>query len=220
MDIGSFLAEFVEDHPDAVTGRIAETNRMTMLNKTDQGRWRRGVQVNSVLYNVRAPYIFYVSSRYTGSPRDPRQSGTWLQIIQAPIKVGMDLNSLKRALMGDIKIWCNCPDFKFHGLNYIVTKAQDVVPAGGVPASKQFFPQVTNIRVPPKIRNPRQEGMLCKHLYSTLSKLSADAVRVHKELSKGTPSPDDKNVKSPDRNDDEKDKSGRGPQNQAGRTTT
>ena len=56
----------------------------------------------------------------------------------------------------DIKVACSCPAFLYWGYKYITYKSQaGIDPEGRVPV----------------VRNPRQEGMLCKHILAVLSYL-------------------------------------------------
>jgi hypothetical protein len=65
---------------------------------------------------------------------------------------GIDLRLLSTKLMheGDIHVHCTCPAFQYWGMHYIATKYKSVYGHG------------ENKR--PGVRNPRERGLLCKHL--------------------------------------------------------
>jgi hypothetical protein len=80
---------------------------------------------------------------------------------------GNDLNKVRDALKGDIKVMCDCPAFKWWGWQYIATQ-------------EGFkFGQPQNIY--PKIRNPKLTGSVCKHLENVLLILPFLAPRIVKE---------------------------------------
>lgn len=57
-------------------------------------------------------------------------------------------------LASPIRVHCNCPAFLYWGFQYISYKKG----YGLVPEHRR-----------PRVRNPRQQGFLCKHLYAVLS---------------------------------------------------
>lgn len=56
----------------------------------------------------------------------------------------------------DILVYCDCPSFLYHGYAYIATKL-------GFGVKREMRP--------PRIRNPRLKGSVCKHLVAVLTEL-------------------------------------------------
>ena len=76
-------------------------------------------------------------------------------IISSPsITEETTTNDLKQILQReDIKVACSCDAFLYQGFKFITYKAQaGIDPEGRVPV----------------VRNPRQKGMLCKHILAVL----------------------------------------------------
>lgn len=78
-----------------------------------------------------------------------------------------DLNRVRDAIKGDIKVMCDCPAFKWWGWQYIATQRD----------YKYGSPQ----NIFPSIRNPRLRGSVCKHLENTLLVLPFLAPKIIKE---------------------------------------
>lgn len=74
-------------------------------------------------------------------------------------KSGVDLRKLGSRLMDvcDLKVKCTCPAFLYWGFKYITTKRDTVY---GEPEQRR-----------PKIRNPKEYGIVCKHLQLVLNQL-------------------------------------------------
>jgi hypothetical protein len=70
-------------------------------------------------------------------------------------------------LNGDISVFCSCPDFLYRGYKYMGYKT-----GYGIYKENRF----------PKIRNPRLEGTVCKHMIAVLQVLSSNWVRINKDL--------------------------------------
>ena len=61
---------------------------------------------------------------------------------------------VKLFMFGDISVFCSCPDFKYRGYKYMAHSM-----GYGIYKEERF----------PKIRNPKLDGSLCKHLIAVLS---------------------------------------------------
>lgn len=70
---------------------------------------------------------------------------------------GSDEEKLELALAGDIKVGCTCPDYSYGGWKYIGT---------------QLDYSTHRENRPPDIRNPKQEGTVCKHIGHILSNIN------------------------------------------------
>lgn len=78
-----------------------------------------------------------------------------------------DLNKIRDAIKGDIKVMCDCPAFKWWGWQYIATQK----------GYKYGRPQT----IYPTIRNPKLTGSVCKHLENVLLVLPFLAPKIVKE---------------------------------------
>ena len=61
---------------------------------------------------------------------------------------------------GDVKIYCSCPDFTFFGFKYISNELDYSI------SGKKYKEDR-----PPKLRNPKEEGSVCKHCLHVLTKI-------------------------------------------------
>ena len=90
----------------------------------------------------------------------------WEEIGRDP-----DFNWMERARMllwvGDIRLHCSCPSFLYWGYQYICT----VLDAAIYP-EERF----------PRIRNPQERGIVCKHLNRVLRVLPFHAGQIAREL--------------------------------------
>lgn len=69
---------------------------------------------------------------------------------------GTDEEKIRIALDGDIKVHCTCPDFRYGGFQYMGT---------------QLGYSSKALEIPAPVRNPRDEGTVCKHLKFVLSRI-------------------------------------------------
>ena len=74
-------------------------------------------------------------------------------------KSGLDLRKLATEIFddADVKVSCNCPAAKYWGFDYIQTKRKS---KAGEPETRR-----------PRIRNPHEYGVACKHIQSVLDAL-------------------------------------------------
>ena len=68
---------------------------------------------------------------------------------------------------GDIRVFCTCPSYKFHGFQYIDTQRD-----AAIRAENRF----------PEVRNPHLRGTVCKHLLKVLQVLPFNAPKIAHEL--------------------------------------
>ncbi len=62
---------------------------------------------------------------------------------------------------GNLNIFCNCPDFKFKGYKYISNELEYNIDGKKYEEGRE-----------PKIKNPKQEGTLCKHAIAVLDRIN------------------------------------------------
>jgi len=63
------------------------------------------------------------------------------------------------SLAGDLKIGCECPAFLYWGYKYITTELD----VNAIDPESRF----------PKIRNPKLDGVMCKHCYKAITKFGS-----------------------------------------------
>ncbi len=86
---------------------------------------------------------------------------------------GSDLDKLSAALGDDVRVHCTCPDFRYGGFQYVGTQLDYSL------RTEDRFPSV---------RNPKEEGTVCKHLTYLLGQLDhyTDDVAADIARSRGT----------------------------------
>lgn len=75
------------------------------------------------------------------------------------------------AIDGDIKVNCDCPSFLYHGYKYIMTQLDGVLGDG-----ESRYPEV---------RNPKLQGVVCKHLYLALKALGTSWMTIASDIDRG-----------------------------------
>ena len=72
-------------------------------------------------------------------------------------------------LSGDLQVYCSCPDFKYRGYKYM--------------GYTQGYGMFRELRYP-KVRNPKLEGSICKHLIAVLNNVGFNWNVIAKEMRK------------------------------------
>ena len=118
---------------------------------------RKKVLTGSEYSNARITKYLHRTKNFTFRIKDYNVD---LRLIEYPViskLKGSDAEKLDVALKGEVKVHCTCPDFGYGGWQYIGTQLD-------------FSTQKENR--PPDVRNPNQEGTVCKHVGHIVSKLS------------------------------------------------
>lgn len=76
---------------------------------------------------------------------------------------------VRLALTGDIKISCTCPAYLYFGYKYITTQ----VDANASEPENRF----------PKIKNPKLQGVMCKHCYAAMEVVTRNWTLIAKDIS-------------------------------------
>lgn len=126
-----------------------ELKARELMNKSDIRSASRSSKVRSSFEKVSDNEVYFSVSSQTNPGKKH------IVILSSPsITEDLSLNDIKRVIQEeDIKVACSCEAFLYQGYKYITYKAQ----AGIDPEGRE-----------PKIRNPQQRGMLCKHIISVL----------------------------------------------------
>ena len=108
--------------------------------------------ISARLYKVENRTVFYTVTSGSGN----KQYLVKIQLTDLDLS---NLDSLEDALQGNIKIYCSCDAFLYHGYKYIAFKAK----SGIEPETRA-----------PKITNPNMQGMACKHILVALQQMKKD----------------------------------------------
>ena len=101
------------------------------------------------------------------------KTGKYFQKVQIPsLKYisrlkGTDKEKVEIAMDDDVKVFCSCPDFLYSGQKYIAWQTDY-----GTDKENR----------PPKIRNPKLDGSVCKHLKYLLSSLDNYSTNVTEDM--------------------------------------
>lgn len=112
-----------------------------------------------------------------------RKFGEW-EKLDKPTRVRLFTEKIRKAIYGNLKVECNCPDFLFGGYAYILEKEDALCTnprwdkvlrreTGTLEPIEKFFP---------KVKNPELRGVCCKHLNHILMQLPFWAQRIAESL--------------------------------------
>ena len=100
-------------------------------------------------------FVFVLSSEQkNGSHKDYEVRLRLLDFKHISRMRGPMSDKLRLAIDSEVKVNCSCPDYLFGGFKYIATQLDYAI-------------RLENR--PPDIRNPDQDGTMCKHLFYLLS---------------------------------------------------
>lgn len=150
---------------------LLEVTYKQIRSNTDPGSKRRSKVLSSdyLSMNKQGAINFETESgTFPGTGLFWKQTVKLLDFREAMTGRGKnDLNRVRDALKGDVKVACNCPAFKWWGWQYIAT--QD---------GFKYGPPQT---IYPAVRNPGLTGSVCKHLENVLLVLPFLAPKIVKE---------------------------------------
>lgn len=154
--------------------RLDEFNRNDIIRGTDKKNIERSKRVPSVSYiGITEDYTVLEKARSATTPGvtyDIR-----IRLLDYPeIAAEEDLSvrdKVRLAIAGNLQVSCSCPAFKWWGYEYISTQL-------GI---KDGEPQA----IYPHIRNPKLEGVVCKHLYKALQVFPLHYMMIVSDISKG-----------------------------------
>lgn len=118
----------------------------------------QGIQLSSIDIQDNLDFTFLVYS--SEHAKNNLVYANTIRIIQDQWQDVIDDESLSpiersRLLMydGQIQLNCTCPSFLYHGYRFILAKQ-----------GASIFPEIR----PPVVRNPRQRGIVCKHMHKVI----------------------------------------------------
>ena len=138
--------------------RLDELTRKDLTKGVDAWTKSKAKKINGVRYiGITEDFTlkFHVNS-VTAEP--PTRYVVSVKLVDMPDVWDKEDLSMKDkvrlALAGDIKINCTCPAYKYFGYEYILTQ----LGADSGKGENRF----------PKIRNPKLQGVMCKHCYMVM----------------------------------------------------
>lgn len=149
--------------------KLDEATINSLRKGTSKLRKIKSLPVKSKLDSVaRDGAVTFKSNSITTKP-----NGEWTQIVKPTKKIPKDvsLNDLRDYYNGDVKVYCNCPDFKYR-FGYKATEEDYKL------GNKETIP--SNETNPPKDDFP--QGAICKHTFNTLNVLKANLPSILKQF--------------------------------------
>lgn len=139
--------------------RVDEFKRTDFKNETDAATVSRSKKIPSIHYRgVTDDYTVHFDAR---SASGNGKYDVAVQLVEYPdIAEDGDLSTSEKvrlAISGDLKVSCTCPAYRYWGYEYINSQL-----GSNAGEDQERFPYV---------RNPKLEGILCKHIYKTLDVL-------------------------------------------------
>lgn len=149
---------------------INEATRKELLDGADKARKARAKNLTTRYRGVthaRGWIAFETSSQYTPGKKYTQ----YIKLNEAKdmkyFKEFKKSDIIRLFLTGDLSVYCNCPDFKYFGFKYMGTQM-----GYSIFKENRF----------PKIRNPKLEGTVCKHLICVLSVLNNNWMSIAKDM--------------------------------------
>lgn len=137
--------------------RVDEFKRKEFTSETDPATVERSKKLSTCRYRgITQDYTVHFDVRSSSG------SGHYdvaIQMVEyADIANDEDLTvqeKVRLALQGDLKVYCSCPAYRYWGFEYINSQ----LGSNAGDDQKRF----------PHIRNPKLEGILCKHAYRAMT---------------------------------------------------
>lgn len=173
----------------AVRLTLNEMTLRSMRSQVDAKNKRRSDPVRSKLISISPKGVLqFKSESITMDPGNLERWDNFVELCDWEEAMGMkDLNYFEKAnlaVFGDIKVQCSCPAFLYWGYEFIVSEYDARYEGEG---GEDWEGKRTKEGRPPVIRNPKLDGIVCKHLVNVLTILTFTVSKVAarmKELDK------------------------------------
>ena len=155
--------------------RLDELTRKDLLAALDGKTKKRAKLIRGYRYiGVTEDFTVYIGvNSVTAKP--PTVYTVKIKLLEYPdLLEEKDLSTRERVrlcMAGDMAISCSCPAFRYWGYEYIVSQLDSIVGA-----EQKIFP---------KVRNPKLEGVMCKHCYYAIKGFGTFWTRVAKDIDTG-----------------------------------
>lgn len=153
--------------------RVDELTRKDLLRDVDRVTVKRAADLRRAKYRG-------IHSDYTIEMEVPSSTGdgsytVFIQMVEYPeLDQVEDLlvdEKVRLAMDGDLKIWCQCPAFRFFGFEYITTQL-----SANRGAPQERFPHT---------RNPKLVGVMCKHAYKAIKGFGSNWLAITNDIKNG-----------------------------------
>ena len=155
--------------------RLDEITRKDLISDTDKWTKDKSKLVKRATYlGITEDYtVFFRVPSVTADP--PTNYTVKIQLLDYPeVADDEDLDikeKVRLAIAGDLKISCTCPAYLYFGYKYILTQLD----------SNESNPENRF----PKIKNPKLQGVMCKHCYTAINAFPFNWTSIARDLSKG-----------------------------------
>lgn len=155
--------------------RIDELTRKELTKEVDKQTKDRSDDIGNVTY-LGITEDFTLKFRIRSVTSDPPTSyEVKVKLLDMPdVWDDEDLTmreKVRLAISGDIQINCTCPAYKYFGYEYILTQ----LGADAGKGERRF----------PKVRNPKLQGIMCKHCYATMTMFPMYWTKIARDLEDG-----------------------------------
>lgn len=151
---------------------INEATRKELLSGADIARKQRAKKLHTQymgVTNKKGWITFRTNSQYTPSKKYTQ----YIKLNEAKdmryFKEFKRRDIIRLFLNGDLSVYCSCKDFRYRGFKYMGTQL-----GYSIFKENRF----------PKIRNPKLEGTVCKHLICVLTVLNNNWMSIAKDMKK------------------------------------
>ncbi len=151
---------------------INEATRKELISGAESARKNRAKKLTTRYIGItqgRGWITFKTNSQYTPSLKYTQ----YIKLNEAKdmkyFKEFKKRDIIRLFMSGDLSVYCSCPDFKYHGYKYMGYQM-----GYGIFKENRF----------PKIRNPKLDGTICKHLICVLSVLNTNWMSISKDMQK------------------------------------
>lgn len=152
--------------------RLLELKRKDLMSDVDKWTKDKSRLVRSAIYlGVTEDYtVFFRVPSVTSNP--PTSYVVKIGLAEYnDIAEDEDIDTREKvrlSIAGDLKISCTCPAYLYFGYKYILTQLD----TNESDDENRF----------PKIRNPRLQGVMCKHCYSALKSFPFNWTKVARDI--------------------------------------
>ena len=152
--------------------RLDELTRKDLLSDVDNHTKDKSKLVRKAVYlGITEDYtIFFRVPSVTANP--PTTYVVKVKLLDYPEIADDDSLTIKEkvrlAIAGDLQISCTCPAYLYFGYKYILTQLD-----ANEDKSEHRFP---------KIKNPKLQGVMCKHCYTALSVLPMNWTTIVRDI--------------------------------------
>lgn len=153
-----------------LNNRLDELTRNDIMKSVESKVRKRSAKLN-------APRYLGITRDYVVNMEVDSSTGSGSYIVRIKLDEYPDIadmedldtrEKVRLSLAGDMKLHCTCPAFKWWGYEYITTQLDS-----NSHSVQDIYPHV---------RNPKLEGVICKHCYRAFKMFGSNWVRIAKDI--------------------------------------